>query len=170
MRLLLYLAVHRDRLVQVQEVSGAYRVSQHHLVKVVQLLVDQDLVASVRGRRGGLRLKARPDQINLGTLVRMTEPHLNLVECFDDLKNTCPIHPACGLKKVFHHAQRAFLDVLDRHTLADFLPDAQTLVPLWMSAKMPGRALPEGGSAPAGNGARLQAFGRPETIRNRSGR
>jgi Rrf2 family nitric oxide-sensitive transcriptional repressor len=131
LRLALYLAAHPDRVVTLQEVSQAYGVSQHHLTKVVQLLVDQDIVATVRGRRGGLRLNRRPEEIRVGALVRLTEPHFNLVECFDARRNTCPIDPACGLKGVFQEAQRAFFEVLDAHTVADFLPRAPALIRLW---------------------------------------
>lgn len=131
LRLLIYLAAHRDRLVSIQEVSRAYVISQHHLVKVVQLLVENGIVTTTRGRRGGLRLNLAPEQIRVGALVRLTEPHLHLVECFDKTTNTCPIEPACGLKGVFQEAGRAFLDVLDAHTVADFLPRAPALIRLW---------------------------------------
>jgi len=131
LRLLLYLAAHPDRLVPIDEVSRAYGVSHHHLVKIVQLLVDRQLVASTRGRRGGLRLNRQPADINVGALVRITEPHFDLVECFDRTTNTCPIEPACGLKQVLRDARRAFLDVLDGRTLADFLPRAPELIRLW---------------------------------------
>ena len=131
LRLLLYLGTHPDRLVPVEEVSRAYGVSRHHLVKVVQRLVDQELVASTRGRRGGLRLNRRPADINVGALVRLTEPNLDLVECFDAETNTCPIDRACGLKRVLGDAQHAFLNVLDRSVLADFLPRAPQLIQLW---------------------------------------
>jgi Rrf2 family nitric oxide-sensitive transcriptional repressor len=134
LRLVLYLAMHPDRLVSVQEVSRAYGISHHHLVKVVQLLVDKGLVASVRGRRGGLRLNRRPEEINVGAVVRVTEPHFDIVECFNGVKNTCPIAPACGLMSVFQHAQRSFLDVLDRHTIADFLPRRHALLKIWKRA------------------------------------
>ena len=83
LRLLLYLATHPDRLVPVDEVSRAYGVSHHHLVKIVQLLVDRQFVASTRGRGGGLRLNRPPAEINVGALVRITEPHFDLVNvCF----------------------------------------------------------------------------------------
>jgi Rrf2 family nitric oxide-sensitive transcriptional repressor len=131
LRLLLYLAAHQGRLVPINEVSRAYGVSHHHLVKVVQRLVEKDLIASTRGRGGGLRLKRPPAAINIGALVRATEPHFDLVECFDRETNTCPIDAACGLKQVLRHAQRAFLDVLDRSTLADFVPRAPQLIRLW---------------------------------------
>jgi Rrf2 family nitric oxide-sensitive transcriptional repressor len=130
LRLLLYLAVHPERLVSVREVSHAYGVSPHILVKAVQLLVEQGLVTSVRGRQGGLRLAKEPGEINVGAVVRSTEPTLDLVECFDLATNTCPIEPACGLKGVLTQAQRAFFGVLNEHTLADFVPRAPALIRL----------------------------------------
>lgn len=135
LRLLLYLAAHPDRLVPIDEVSRAYGVSHHHLVKIVQLLVDRQLVASTRGRGGGLRLNRQPAEINVGALVRITEPHFDLVECFDRTTNTCPIEPACGLKQVLRDARRAFIDVLDGRTLADFLPRAPELIRLWQQPR-----------------------------------
>jgi len=130
LRLLLYLAVHPERVVSVREVSRAYGVSPHIIVKAVQLLVEQGLIVSVRGCQGGLRLAKEPSEINVGAVVRSTEPTLDLVECFDLATNTCPIEPACGLKGVLTQAQRAFFDVLSDHTLADFLPRAPALIRL----------------------------------------
>jgi Rrf2 family nitric oxide-sensitive transcriptional repressor len=130
LRLLLYLAVHGDRTVSVAEVSRAYGVSPHILVKVAQLLADEGLVASVRGRHGGLRLSKAPSAINVGRLIRRTEPSWDLVECFDGERSTCPIESVCGLKGALQRAQRAFLGVLDNYTLADFLPRAPSLIRL----------------------------------------
>jgi Rrf2 family transcriptional regulator, nitric oxide-sensitive transcriptional repressor len=127
LRLLIYLAVHTDRPVSIGEVSRAYMVSPHILVKVVQKLIADGLVTSVRGRTGGLRLTRAPHDINVGALVRRTENNWDLVECFDHDTNTCPIEPACGLKGVLKHAQHAFITVLDSHTLADFMPRAPEL-------------------------------------------
>ena len=134
LRLVLYLAVHQDRLVQAQEVSRAYGVSRHHMIKVAQRLADGGIIESVRGRGGGLRLNRPPHEINVGALVRLTEPHLNFVECFDDRTNTCPISTACGMKAVILNAQHAFLHVLDQHTVADFLARAPKLIRLWNRA------------------------------------
>ncbi|MEO8481515.1 MAG: Rrf2 family transcriptional regulator [Acidobacteriota bacterium] len=125
LRVLLYLAVHPDRPVSIGEMSRAYRVSSHLVVKVVGLLVEDGTVTTVRGRRGGLRLNKSPDAINVGALVRRTENTWDVVECFSRETNTCPIAPACGLKSALTRAQRAFTGVLDEYTLADFLPRAR---------------------------------------------
>jgi Rrf2 family nitric oxide-sensitive transcriptional repressor len=124
LRVLIYLALQSNRPISIAEMSRAYGVSSHVLVKVVQLLIEDGLVASVRGRHGGFRLNRAPGEINVGALVRRTEPTWDVVECFNGDTNTCPIAPACGLKGALKRAQRAFLAVLDDCTLADLLPRA----------------------------------------------
>jgi len=131
LRVLLYLTMHRDRRVALSEISAAYGISQHHLVKVVQRLIGKGLIESARGRGGGLRIGREPADINVADVVRLTEPHMNLVECFDGATNTCPIDPACGLKQVLLRAQGAFMKELEAHTLADFAPRAPALIKLW---------------------------------------
>lgn len=131
LRILLYLATHRDRRVALSEISASYGISQHHLVKVVQRLIEAGLVVSVRGRGGGLTLGREPADINVAAVVRLTEPHLNLVECFDRRTNTCPIDAACGLKGALVRAQEAFFAELEQHSLADFAPRAPALIKLW---------------------------------------
>ena len=131
LRSALYLACHPDRLVSVDEVGRAYGISRHHLVKVVQTLVELGVVEAQRGRGGGMRLAMPPSEINVGWLVRRTEPHFNLVECFDLETNTCPIAPACGLKGALQRAQRAFLEILDEYTLDQFQARRPHLVPLF---------------------------------------
>jgi Rrf2 family nitric oxide-sensitive transcriptional repressor len=127
LRLAIYLACHPGRAVSVDEISRAYGISRHHLVKVVQTLTDLGVVDAQRGRGGGMRLAMRPSEINVGWLIRTTEPHFNLVECFDTETNTCPIATACGLKGALHRAQQAFLGVLDEYSLDRILARREDL-------------------------------------------
>lgn len=131
LRVLLYAGAHDERLVTVTEIADAYGISRHHLVKVSQLLIHHGLVASVRGRNGGLRLARTPSDINVGALVRQTEPDFHLVECFDLETNTCAIAPVCDLKEVLHEAQAGFLRVLDAYTLADLLANQRKFQKVW---------------------------------------
>jgi Rrf2 family nitric oxide-sensitive transcriptional repressor len=97
---------------------------------VVQTLTNLGVVASQRGRGGGMRLAMRPSEINVGWLIRRTEPHFDLVECFDLETNTCPIAPACGLKGLLHRAGQAFLSVLDQYNLEQLLSRRSDMVTL----------------------------------------
>jgi Rrf2 family nitric oxide-sensitive transcriptional repressor len=130
LRLVIYLACHPEQVVSADEVSRAFGISRHHLVKVVQTLTNLGVVEAQRGRGGGMRLAMRPSEINVGWLIRQAEPHFNLLECFDPETNTCPIAPACGLKGLLHRAQQAFLGVLDESNLEQLLTRRSELVSL----------------------------------------
>ncbi|WP_077530141.1 Rrf2 family transcriptional regulator [Vreelandella utahensis] len=121
LRVLIYLSLQGDRLATIQEVADRYGISKNHLMKVVHQLTRKGYLDSVRGKKGGIRLRLSPSEINLGVLVREMEPDLNLVECFGP-DNTCVISPVCSLKGVLGEALNAFLATLDRYTLADIVP------------------------------------------------
>lgn len=122
-RVVMYLSLNGQELVQTASISKAHGISAAHLIKVVQKLTKCGYVQTVRGRNGGLRLLLAPERINLGRLFRQMEPSLNLLECFDREKNSCPIVGSCALRGIFHDARQAFLDVLDQATLADAVGD-----------------------------------------------
>lgn len=135
LRMLIHAGVHSDRLVTVPEIAEAYGVSRHHMVKVSQLLIRLGFLESVRGRNGGLRLARPTTEINVGALVRKTEPDLYLVECFDRENNTCPLVPSCDLKGVLQQAQSEFLRVLDEHTLEDLLKHKRNYKQMWAAKR-----------------------------------
>jgi Rrf2 family transcriptional regulator, nitric oxide-sensitive transcriptional repressor len=121
LRVLIYLGTHPDRVVSTQEISGAYGISKHHLVRVVQTLAEHQYVDIRAGRSGGVTLARAPHLIPLGDVIRCAEPNLRLAECFDASTNTCPIASACALKGILQEALTAFVAALNRHTLADIL-------------------------------------------------
>lgn len=123
LRCLVYLGAHPGRFVTTLEISEAYGISKHHLVRVVQTLAEHGYVEIHAGRSGGVILARQPEQIPLGDVVRNAEPNLRLVECFDRKTNTCRIAPVCSLKGMLRAALEAFLATLNRYTLADILGD-----------------------------------------------
>ena len=122
LRVLVYLAVQGDELVTIQQIADSYEISRNHLMKVVHQLNKKGYIETVRGKKGGMRLQMAPGDINVGTLVRETEQDLSVVECFAS-GDACRITPVCGLKSMFGEALAAFLEVLDRYTLADIIND-----------------------------------------------
>jgi Rrf2 family nitric oxide-sensitive transcriptional repressor len=121
LRVLMLLGSEPEQLHTIEETAGRYGISRNHLMKVVQKLVQTGFIESIRGRHGGLRLARPASEIRIGDVVRHTEESFAIVECFDRPNNTCAIAGACRLRGVLHEATRAFLDVLDRYTLADML-------------------------------------------------
>jgi len=116
MRVLLYLGARPDRLCSIAEIAKAYAISQNHLMKVVNDLVNAGYLTSIRGRNGGIMLARPAPLINVGEVVRHTEDGFDLVDC-----GSCIIAPACGLTSALAKALSAFLAVLDGYSLADLL-------------------------------------------------
>lgn len=125
LRTLLYLAAHRERLVTIQDIADTHEIAKNHLTKVVHQLGILGYVDSLRGRNGGLKLGREPDQINIGAVVRSTEPDFYMAECFDPRKNHCMMSPACSLKGVLFSATAAYLTVLDGVTLENLMPSSR---------------------------------------------
>jgi Rrf2 family nitric oxide-sensitive transcriptional repressor len=118
LRLLLYLAGTRGRLVTVKEAAEHYNISQDHLKKIARHLAATGYVAAQPGRNGGFALAREPADINLGQVVRESE-NLRLLPCLED--ETCPITGYCKLKHVMQAGLGAFMGHLDNYTLADLI-------------------------------------------------
>ncbi len=138
LRVLMYCAANRDRLVTIAELAERHAVSKNHLMKIVNDMARQGVLETTRGRGGGVRIHGDPAQIRLGDVVRAAEPDFRLVECFDRKTNSCPLTPTCRLKHVVNAALNAFLGELDKATLADLAVPA-------IRAANPGPATRTGG-------------------------
>ncbi len=113
--------------VTVGQLSDAYGISVHHLLKIVTGLAALGYVETVRGKAGGARLAKPPEEIRIGTVVRQVEADLGVVPCLRSGEAPCVIVPACRLKLVLASATEQFLSELDRHTLADLLEPRRKL-------------------------------------------
>lgn len=123
LRVLIYLGAHPDRLSTISEVAGSYRISENHLMKIVNHLATVGYIGTVRGKGGGMRLARAPHLINLGEVVRDCEDNLDIVECFNEQAPLCPLLPSCTLKSVLSEARKNFLATLDAYSLQDMLSD-----------------------------------------------
>jgi Rrf2 family nitric oxide-sensitive transcriptional repressor len=130
LRVLIYLGARPDTQCSIAEISRAYDISQNHLMKVVNDLVNAGYLASTRGRFGGIKLARPAAEINVGAVIRHTEDGFDLVDCGE-----CIIAPACGLTGVLRQALAAFLHVLDGYTLADLITKPTELGLLFSTAR-----------------------------------
>lgn len=107
------------RLLTIREIAEFHRISRNHMMKVINVLVEQNFIEAKRGKNGGLKLSRPSKDIRLGDVVRALENNWNIVECFSPQRQNCQLLPSCRLKQVFHRALNAFLQELDQCTLAD---------------------------------------------------
>ena len=69
--------------VKIAEFTGF---SKNHISKILQRLVKDDLLSSVRGPSGGFSLKKRPEDITLLTIYEAIEGPLDIKECLMSLE------------------------------------------------------------------------------------
>ena len=123
LRLLMHVGQQEGRLCTIAEIAQVYGVSEAHLMKITHQRGLAGFLETVRGRGGGMRLARPAAQIRLGDVVRAMEPDFAMVECFAT-GNVCTLSGRCKLTGVLQGSLVAFMENLDRHTLADILEPA----------------------------------------------
>ena len=62
-----------------------------------------------------------PKNINLGSVIKVTEENLNLVQCMSN-SEVCPLlNDGCKLKCIISKSLDSFIDEMSKYTLQDIL-------------------------------------------------
>jgi len=128
LRALQLAALRAPDLVRVDDVVAVHGLARPHIVKIVHELGREGLLQTQRGRGGGFRLGRPAEEIVVGDVVRLTEGPLDVVECFNPERNTCPLIGICKLSRALQEATRAFMAVLDDLTVADIASNRADLL------------------------------------------
>lgn len=121
-------ALRSPDLVRVDDVVRVHGLARPHIVKIVHELGQAGIVETRRGRGGGFTLARPAADIVIGDVIRLTEGPLELVECFNPDRNTCPLIGICKLSRALREATAAFMGVLDGLTLADIASNRDELL------------------------------------------
>jgi Rrf2 family iron-sulfur cluster assembly transcriptional regulator len=120
-RIILELARHFGKEpVQVSEIARIQKIPAKYLEQLIRSLKMADLITSVRGSKGGHRLKERPENITVGQIVRHLEGQSDLVECVS-LPQKCQMSDECRVRRVWMDATEAMYEKLDGITIADLI-------------------------------------------------
>lgn len=96
---MLYIAIHyhEGKSVELSTIAIKQDIPKHFLSKILQLLVKQKLLTSMKGPTGGFKLARPPEKIRLIEVVKaidgleiFNQCGIGLKKCNDD--NPCPIH------------------------------------------------------------------------------
>lgn len=102
------------RYVHTNQAAAETGASKEHAAKVAHLLLRAGLVASARGRNGGIRLVRPPELISVGSVLRSTQPQLCEVS-----RRDAQASGAATLTSIFEEAWRGFVDLMDGFSIAD---------------------------------------------------
>ena len=116
LRILLYIARHRENAYTIADIAQDLHVSQNHLVKIVHFMGKQKWIMTTRGKGGGIRLNAETLNLNLGQIVRILQGQNPIVECHTP---PCVFRNNCDLKGILDQALEDFYQSLDQYRLSD---------------------------------------------------
>lgn len=119
LRALMRMAAEPARAISTADLAAEFAISRNHLTKAMAALSASGVVTTRRGTGGGALLARPADQIRVGDVVAALERDSALVECFQTDGGACSITTCCRLKPMLGGARQAFIDHLNRFTLAD---------------------------------------------------
>lgn len=124
LRVLVYVgSKEQDHLSSIKEISQAFGISQNHLSKVVFHLGKLELIQTIRGRSGGIKLLEPPENINLGEVIRKMENDFVLIDYGQKESQEEVLKPSDQLKYALEEALQSFFFVLNQYTLKDLLQE-----------------------------------------------
>lgn len=106
-------------MVNVLKIAESTGSSKHHIAKVLQRLVKDDFLISIRGPYGGFSLKKKPSEISLLQIYESIEGPIEITKCSVDYP-VCPFNK-CLMGTIVTRMTREFREYLKKATLDQFL-------------------------------------------------
>jgi FeS assembly SUF system regulator len=128
-------------------IAAVTGVPEPTVAKVLKALAGSNLVASLRGARGGYRLARPLDTISVADVIAAIDGPIALAACVDGGIGGCDVESFCAVKGRWDLVNAAIRDALERITLADMRAAA---VPMQLRVPPPGLAsglVPAAGAA-----------------------
>ena len=128
-RLAYCLAIHGSR-VGTKQLAEETGVTQRFALKILQRLVQSEIVTSQQGKKGGYQLNRDPHDISVGLLVELIDGPVEINHCLSDCFDCTHIggdKTGCEFRLAFQSVNEAIRKQLYALTLDQFLPkrDAQ---------------------------------------------
>ncbi len=118
LRVLMIATTCGEQKLTIEATAEVFGISQGHLKKVVLALTRAGFLQGFKGRTGGYLLARKPEDINIGAVLRVTETNYQVFDCFQE-GQVCPLAGPCRLPSIGGRAIAAFLATFDQVSLAD---------------------------------------------------
>lgn len=88
LKIVLYLAnLDKDQIASAREICDSEDISVKFALKILRRLVQEKIVTSFRGIKGGFRLKQDPDKLNIKDVVEAIQGHLSMSPSLKEITN-----------------------------------------------------------------------------------
>lgn len=117
-KVLVFCAREPDKTFTVSEIASNCGITEYNAFKLVPILVRAEILMSIRGRNGGVRLARDADEISVGSVVRATEDRLSRHACVAGGRG---VKDDMEFDDMVDDAMLAFVEILDQNTIADLM-------------------------------------------------
>jgi len=111
------------------ELAEATHVPMPTVSKILQMLLHEGMLDSVRGAHGGYRLTRPATEINVRDVINVFEGSIALTECNLDDGGACEQHEVCSTSNNWKRINQAVRQALEGISLADMTE--QDFVPVF---------------------------------------
>lgn len=108
-----------ENMMNVNKIAERTGSSKHHVAKILQRLVKEDYLKSIRGPHGGFALLKAPEEITLLEIYETIEGSLAVTECPMD-NPICPFEK-CILGNIVSEMTTKFREYLKENTLDQYI-------------------------------------------------
>lgn len=126
LRVLVDMAEHgTEGYIPLKEIAQRQDISEKYLESIVKELVKNEILAGVRGKGGGYRLRRPPEQINVGDILNYMEGTLAPVACLEHGAYPCERAAVCRTLEFWRGLDEAIQNYTTGFTLADLIRTGQ---------------------------------------------
>ncbi len=122
------LSENAGEVLSVGHIAEKYKISEHHVAKVLQQLARAGVIRSMRGINGGFQIARDPREITLLDIVEIFEPRVQDNGCLlRDFPEACDLSGACRIEEVFNEIQEQAIYTLQSVTVATLISPKKLL-------------------------------------------
>ncbi len=111
--------------IPLKEIAEAEDISLKYLESIMSSLSKGGLVDAVHGKGGGYRLRKKPEEYTIGSILKVTEGGLAAVSCTSQGAAACSRTECCQAKPMWERLDRMIDDFFEGITLADLLQEGK---------------------------------------------
>lgn len=115
---LIYIAGKGEKLTSLKEIAEKFKISEHHLSKVLQRLVKEGVITSVKGPKGGFLIVPEYKDMTFMKIYEIMEGKVKKHSClFDSHANDCQ---ECVMGNLIDQINDEFTSYMKNNKISDF--------------------------------------------------
>ena len=107
--------------IPMKEVAARQEISLKYLEQILPILTKNGIIEAAHGKGGGYRLNAKPEDIKVSDVLRLTEGDLSPVACLGTDAKPCDKEKDCRTLELWSGLNKVVNSYLDQYSIADMV-------------------------------------------------